>query len=56
MDTKKAVLLLVVVFLGFYMFTDPAGLADLAKNGGGEGWDLTTQLFEATITFLDELF
>jgi hypothetical protein len=56
MDTKKILLLLVVVFLGFYMFTDPAGLADLAKNGGGEGWDLTTQLFEATITFLDELF
>jgi hypothetical protein len=54
MDTKKILLLLVVVFLGFYRFTDPAGLADLTKNGGGEGWDLTTQLFEAPSTFLDE--
>ena len=55
MDAKKGVLVLLVVFLGFYMFTDPAGLADLAKNGGSEGWDLTTQMFEATIKFLDEL-
>jgi hypothetical protein len=55
MDAKKGVLILVVVFLGFYMFTDPAGLAELAKTGGGEGWDLTTQMFEATIKFLDEL-
>lgn len=55
MDAKKGVLALIVLFLGFYMFTDPAGLASLAKEGGGEGWELTTQLFEATIKFLDEL-
>lgn len=55
MDAKKGVLAVIVLFLGFYMFTDPAGLAELASTGGDKGWDLTTQLFEATIKFLDEL-
>lgn len=56
MDAKKGVLLVVVVFLGFYMFTDPRGLADLATSGAGEGWALATNFFEATIRFLNELF
>jgi len=55
MDAKKGVLAVVVLFIGFYLFTDPAGLADLAAVGGSKGWDLTTQLFEATIKFLNEL-
>ena len=56
MNVKKVVLLAVVLFLGFYMFTDPRGLADLAEVSGSNGWDLTTQFFEATIRFLNELF
>lgn len=56
MDAKKLVLLVVVVFLGFYMFQDPSGLADLAGAAAREGWSLTAQLFEATIRFLNELF
>lgn len=55
MDAKKLVLVVVVLFLGFYMFTDPAGLADLASESGSKGWELTTNLFEATIQFIDEL-
>jgi hypothetical protein len=55
MDAKKGVLAVVVLFIGFYLFTDPAGLADLATTGGGKAWEITTQLFEATIRFLDEL-
>lgn len=55
MDAKKGVLAVVVLFIGFYLFKDPAGLAALASDGGGIGWDFTTQLFEATIKFLDEL-
>ena len=31
---KKVVGLVLVVFLGFYMFTDPSGLAVAAKEGG----------------------
>ena len=55
MNAKKGVLLVVVLFLGFYMFTDPRGLADLAGASGSNGWDLTTQFFEATIRFLNAL-
>ena len=56
MNAKKGVLAVVVLFLGFYMFTDPRGLADLAEVSGSNGWDLTTEFFEATIRFLNELF
>ena len=55
MDAKKGVLAVVVLFVGFYMFKDPSGLADLASTAATEGWALTTQLFEATIRFLNEL-
>ena len=37
MNAKKAVLAVVVVFLGFWMFTDPNGLADTAKDAGDAG-------------------
>jgi hypothetical protein len=55
MSAKKGVLAILVLFLGFYMFTDPSGLADTASAGSGKAWDLTTQFFEATIRFLNEL-
>jgi hypothetical protein len=50
---RKGMVLLVVVFIGFYMFTDPNGLAQLAKDGGGHGWDGLQALFTATIDFLN---
>jgi hypothetical protein len=52
---KKAVLVLVVVFLGFWMFTDPNGLAVAAKSAGAQAWELTEQLFAAVIDFFDAL-
>ncbi len=55
MDAKKGVLAVVVLFLGFYMFQDPSGLADLAGSAAGEGWGITTKFFEATIRFINEL-
>lgn len=51
MDVKKIALIAVVLFLGFWMFTDPTGLADIAKTVGSEGWDMTTELFTAVIDF-----
>ena len=54
MNTKKVVLAVVVVFLGFWMFTDPHGLADAASAGGEQTWDLTTELFGALIAFIRE--
>lgn len=52
---KKVVGLLLVVFLGFYMFTDPSGLAALAKEGATALWELTQQLFDAIIRFIDAM-
>jgi hypothetical protein len=55
MNAKKAVLALVVVFLGFWMFTDPDGLADAASAGLGQTWSLAQQLFTAVIDFVGAL-
>jgi hypothetical protein len=52
---KKLVLVLVVLFLGFWMFTDPHGLAHATKDSAGQTWDLSTQLFTAVIKFLHAL-
>ena len=53
---KKGVVLLVVVFIGFYLFTDPNGLATFAKEGGGALWDALVKLFDAIISFLNAMF
>ncbi|MGH3306561.1 MAG: hypothetical protein ACRDOX_02645 [Nocardioides sp.] len=55
MNAKKAVLAIVVVFMGFWMFTDPQGLADAAKGAGSQTWQLSTQLFRALIDFFGAL-
>lgn len=55
MDTKKLFGLVVVVFLGFWMFTDPTGLAETAKSAGSNGWDLATQAFSGLIDFIGAL-
>ena len=55
MDAKKLFAVVIVVFLGFWMFTDPNGLATTAKSAGGGAWDLTTQAFAGVIDFLGAL-
>ena len=55
MNAKKAMLAVVVVFLGFWMFTDPQGLADAARSGFGQSWNLAEQLFTAVIRFFGAL-
>lgn len=55
MNAKKAMLGIVVVFLGFWMFTDPQGLADAAKSGFSQTWNLADQLFRAVIRFFGAL-
>lgn len=53
-NKQKIALVVVIVFFGFWMFTDPSGLADTAQSAGGTGWDKTTELFSAVIDFLRE--
>jgi hypothetical protein len=55
MSAKKAILALVVVFLGFWMFTDPKGLADAAQDAAAQTWSLAEQLFSAVIDFVGAL-
>lgn len=55
MNTKKALLALVVVFLGFWMFTDPNGLAVAARAGADQTWEIATDLFRAVIRFFGAL-
>jgi hypothetical protein len=55
MKAKKTILVVVVVFLGFWMLTDPHGLADTAQSAGGNGWELTEQLFTGVIDFFGAL-
>ena len=52
---KKVIGLLLVVFLLFYMFTDPQGLASLAKEGGSALWSGLHDLFAALIRFLNAM-
>jgi hypothetical protein len=55
MNVKKVVIALGVLFLGFWMFTDPNGLAEAAKGAADQGWTLTQQLFTAIIDFVGAL-
>ncbi len=55
MNAKKAILALVVVLLGFWMFTDPNGLADAATAGVGKTAELAQQLLAAIVDFVGAL-
>ncbi|MGZ5399735.1 MAG: hypothetical protein ACXWXO_18735 [Nocardioides sp.] len=55
MNAKKAILAVVVVFLGFWMFTDPSGLAEAARSGFSQAWSLAEDLFRAVIRFFNAL-
>ena len=52
---KKVVILVVVAFVGFYLFTDPNGLAHLAKSGTTAGLHGVGQVFGVMKTFLNSL-
>ena len=53
---KKGVVLVVVLFLCFYFFTDPTGAAHAARAGGQHLVHGLGQLFAAMASFLDALF
>ena len=55
MNAKKVVLVLLVVFLGFWMFTDPSGLARSAGNLLSWVWQTLQTLFSGMIRFVNEL-
>jgi hypothetical protein len=52
---KKVLLVVLVLFLGFYLMRDPVELASFAQNAGVALWLMLSTLFEAVIDFLDAL-
>lgn len=52
---KKGVVLLVVLFLGFWLVQDPNGFAGSAKGAGSALWDLLVKLFDSIIRFVQSL-
>jgi hypothetical protein len=52
---KKGVLVFVVLFIGYYMFQNPNGLAADTKSAAGALWDGLTNLFGALMNFLDAI-
>ncbi|GAA2154828.1 hypothetical protein GCM10009844_41150 [Nocardioides koreensis] len=55
MNAKKVVLVLLVLFLGFWMFQDPHGFAVSARELFSGSWDALTVVFRGLIRFLGEL-
>lgn len=54
--TKKVLLLLLVLFVGFWMFTDPSNLAVNTRDAAGGVWGMLVSIFGAIIRFLGVLF
>lgn len=52
MDAKKLIALVAIVFLGFWMFTDPSGLASTSESAATNGWAILTDAFRGVIDFL----
>ena len=53
---KKGLGLVVVVFIVWFLFTDPAGLAALSNELGTWVWDMLVQFFQALTSFLTTIF
>ena len=52
---KKLLLVVVVVFLGFWLVTDPHGLAHATRGSASQTANLTDQMFTALIAFFRAL-
>lgn len=54
-DVKNAVIAVLVVFIGFWLFQDPHGLAQTAKHLSGLGATGLSDLFKNVITFVSDV-
>ena len=52
---KKSMVLLVILFLGFWLVQDPNGFAASAKETGTAIWDLLVKLFDGIISFFKSI-
>lgn len=52
---KRGIVLLALVFIGYYMFTDPHGLAKVSTDGAAALWKALSHLFGALIDFINAI-
>jgi len=52
---KKVLLVVLVLFLGYWLVEAPASFADFAQSGAGWLWQTARSLFESVIDVLDSL-
>ncbi len=52
---KKSVILLLILFLGFWLVQDPSGFAESAKQTGSTLWELLVQIFRGIISFFTSI-
>jgi len=52
---KKGVVLLVILFLGFWLVQDPNGLANSVQNAGNAIWDVLSTLFSSLREFFQSI-
>jgi hypothetical protein len=52
---KLAAVAVVAGFIGYWMYTDPAGLADITTNGATHGLDIAGQAAHAVIDFVEQV-
>lgn len=55
MKAKKVLLILLVGFLIYWMFSDPTGMADSGESLFANLWELLIQLFQALLDFFTAL-
>ncbi|WP_170970330.1 hypothetical protein [Nocardioides jishulii] len=55
MNAKKVLLVLLVGFLLYWMFSDPTSLADSGESLFSNVWQLLIQLFQALLDFFTAL-
>lgn len=55
MKAKQVVLILLVGFVFYWMFSDPAGLAGAGESLALSTWQLLLQFFQAIIEFVGAL-
>jgi hypothetical protein len=53
---KKGLGLVLVVFIVWYLFNDPHGLATVSKQIGAWAWTMLVQLFQSLTSFLTTIF
>lgn len=56
MSLKKVLITsVVVVFISFWLMTDPIGLGSATRGAGGQVWGFAKQLFGSVIDFITAL-